>query len=348
MLRMTKHILLILVALSLVWGDGNAFADGRNRAGTAAAPELLIPVGARDMALGGASIASTDGIEALHWNPAGLARAKTDVSAMFSTMSYIADINVNYLAVSGRFKKLGTLAISLKALDIGDIAVTTERQPDGTGGTYSPTFLTLGLTYARSLTDRIALGTTLHYISNDMGRADATAVAFSAGLQYQNLGDIQGLDFGVAVKHIGQRMQYQGSGLLNKGSLDDLRRPSAFYNVEAGSADLPSLFEIGLGYRYPLGGMGQLNLSSLFQHNNYDYDQYKLGAEYNYNDFLALRGGFDYAADADDDTYLFGTSFGLGLNFNLGGALKDVRLDYAYTGVDHFDALSTFTFQVGF
>ena len=347
MLRMTKHILLILVALSLVWGDGNAFADGSNRAGTAAAPELLIPVGARDMALGGASIANTDGIESHHWNPAGLARSKADASAMFSTMSYIADINVNYLAVSGRFK-LGTLAVSLKALDVGDIAVTTEKRPDGTGGTYSPTFFTLGLTYARSLTDRIALGTTLNYISNDLGRADASAVAFSVGLQYQNLGDIQGLDLGVAVKHIGQRMQYQGAGLLNKGSLNDLRRSSAFYNVEAGSADLPSLFEIGLGYRYPLGGMGKLNLSSLFQHHNYDYDQYKLGAEYIYNDFLAVRGGFDYAADAADDSYLFGTSFGLGLNFNLGGALQDVRLDYAYTGVDHFDALNTFTFQVGF
>jgi len=345
---MTKHALLILVALGLVWGDGSAFADGRNRAGTAAAPELLIPVGARDMALGGASIANTAGIEALHWNPAGYAWAETNANAIFSTMSYIADINVNYLAVGARFKKLGSLALSLKALDIGDIPITTEGRPDGTGGTYSPTFFTLGLTYARELTDRISLGTTVHYISNSMDRVDATAVSFSAGLQYMNLGNIQGLDFGVTVKHIGQRMQFAGPGLLNRGTLGDLRRPSAFYNVEASSADLPSVFEIGLGYRYALADMGQLNLSSLFQHHNYDYDQYKLGAEYVHNDFLALRGGFDYAADAEDDTYLFGTSFGIGLNFSLGGALEDVRLDYAYTSVDYFDPLSTFTFQVGF
>lgn len=348
MKRMTKNAMPILVALSLIWGAGSAEAAGRNRAGTAAAPELLIPVGARDMALGGSSIANTSGLEALHWNPAGLARAKSGANAMFSTMSYLAGINVNYLAVSGRFSRLGSLAVSLKSLDVGDIPITTERQPDGTGGTFAPTMFTLGLTYARSLTDRIALGTTLHYISNTMDRVDATAVSFSAGLQYLNLGNIEGLDFGVAVKHIGQRMQYSGPGLLNRGTLQDLSRPTAFYNVEASSADLPSLFEVGLGYRYSLNEMGRLNLNSMFQHHNYDYDQYKLGAEYIYRDLLALRGGFDYAAQADDDSYLYGTSFGVGLKFGLGGALKDVRVDYAYTTVDHFDALNTFTFQVGF
>ena len=347
MLRMTKYALLALVALSLVWGDGSVYAEGRNRAGTAAAPELLIPVGARDMALGGASIANTAGIEALHWNPAGFARAAGNANAMFSTMSYLADINVNYMAIGARFKKIGSLAVSLKALDIGNIPVTTESRPDGTGGTYSPTFFTLGLTYARNLTDRIALGTTLHYISNDMGRVDATAVSFSAGLQYRNLADIQGLDFGVAIKHIGQRMQYAGPGLLGKGNLDDLNRSASFYNIEASSSDLPSLFEIGLGYRYSLEDMGDLNFSSMFQHHNYNYDQYKAGVEYIFGDLLAVRGGFDYAADAADDTYLFGTSFGLGLNFAVGG-VRDLQIDYAYSSVDHFDPLSTFTFQVGF
>ncbi|MEW6750287.1 MAG: PorV/PorQ family protein [Candidatus Latescibacterota bacterium] len=348
MLRITKHALLALVGAGLVWGAGAVQAEGYNRAGTAAAPELLIPVGARDMALGGASIASTSGIEAIHWNPAGLARAESDANAMFSTMSYLADMNVNYLAVSARFPRLGSLALSLKALDAGKIDVTTERQPDGTGGTFSPTFFTLGLTYARELTDRIALGTTVHYISNTMDRVDASSVAFSAGLQYLNLGNIDGLDLGVAVKHIGKRMRYEGPGLTNRGSLPDLRRPPAFYNVEASSADLPSVFEIGVGYRYPTGGLGQLNLSSVFQHHNYNYDQYRAGAEYVLNDFLALRGGFDYAADAADDTHLFGTSYGLGLAFDLGGKLEDVRLDYAYTAAEHFDALNTFTFQVGF
>ena len=342
MIRIDKSVRLLLAGL-LFLGATQADAAGRDRIGTSAAPELLIPVGARGMALGGASIATTSGVEALHWNPAGLFRSTNSVDLMVSTMDYIAGIQVNYLAVGSHFSGLGNLALSLKSLDIGGIPITTETQPDGTGGTFSPTFLTLGLHYGRGLTDRIGLGTSLHYITNRFDRAEATGLSFSAGLQYLDLADIQGLDLGVAVKHIGQRMRFEGPALLNQGALNSLRRGPSFYNVQASSADLPSIFELGLSWNRPLPGMGELNLSSVFQHQNYSYDQYKLGVEYEYNRFLALRGGFDYAADAEDDTYLFGNSFGLGLSLGPG-----VGLDYAYGSVDRFDALHTFTFQLGF
>ena len=88
------------------------------------------------------------------------------------------------------------------------------------------------------------------------------------------------------------------------------------------------------------------NLSTVFRHNNYTYDQYRSGAEYVVNDMFTLRGGFD-VADGSGDDYLFGTSFGFGIQSDV-GSFKDVRVDYAYTSVDLFDALNTFTFQVGF
>lgn len=347
MMRNTLRILVVLVALGFAWCDQEAFADGRDRAGTSAAPELLIPVGARDIALGGASIANSSGIEAIHWNPAGLTWAEADANTMFSTMSYLADMRVNYLAVSGRFGDMGSIAIHLKALDIGDIPITTEQQPDGTGGTFTPTFFTLGVTYARNLTDRIALGTTLNYVSNEMNRVNATGTSFSAGLQYMDLGDIEGLDIGVAVKNIGTHMRFEGPGLLNRGELSSADRGSSFYDVQASAADLPSTFEIGLGYEYPVTEVGAVNVSTLFQHNNYNFDNYKLGLEYVHDNFLYIRGGFDYSVDDGDDEYLFGSSAGLGVQFDI-GQMKGVRLDYAYTQADYFDALNTFTFQVGF
>jgi len=346
-MRITLRILVVLVALGFAWCDQEALADGRNRAGTSAAPELLIPVGARDIALGGASIANSAGLEAIHWNPAGLAWSETGASALFSTMSYLADMRVNYLAVSGRSGGLGSLAIHLKALDVGSIDITTEQQPDGTGGTFTPTFFALGVTYARELTDRVALGTTLNYVSNDMYRVDATGTSFSAGLQYMDLGDIEGLDIGVAVKHIGSLMRFEGPGLLNRGELAGTDRGSSYYDAQASTADLPSTFEIGLGYEYPVAEMGAVNVSTLFQHQNYNFDNYKLGLEYVHDSFLYIRGGFDYAVDAEDDTYLFGSSAGLGVEFDI-GEMKGVRLDYAYTTVEYFDALNVFTFQLGF
>ncbi len=330
---------LFLLALTIAEA---ALASGQNRVGTAAAPELLLPVGARDMAMGGAAIATTSGIEALHWNPAGLARGPDDASMMFSTMSYIANIRLNYAAVSRRFGGWGHVAIHLKALDFGEIPITTERAPDGTGGRFSPTFLTLGTSFAGGLTDRINVGFTTHYIVNRIDRVEATAVSFSGGLQYADLGSISSLDLGVTVKHIGTRMQFGGPGLLRTGQLDDLRRPDSIYQVPSSSADLPSLFELGIAYRY-----SGARLSSVFQHQNFAFDQWKTGVEYDVNEFLAIRSGFDFAAGAEDREYIFGTSFGVGLRFQV-PTVQRIRVDYAYTATEYFDGLDTFTIQLEF
>ena len=56
-----------------------------------------------------------------------------------SHMSYIADIGVDYGAVSTAVEGFGVLSLSLKALAIDDILVTTTTNPDGTGQTFKPT-----------------------------------------------------------------------------------------------------------------------------------------------------------------------------------------------------------------
>jgi hypothetical protein len=202
------------------------------------------------------------------------------------------------------------------------------------------------MTWASPLSDRIVLGGTLHYVSNRIERVSAAGVSFNAGLQYGDLGDIDGLDLGVVIKHIGSRLRYDGPALLRSGSLDDLRRSTSVYKIETSSADLPSTFEIGLGYAHTTTP-GRARHFALFQHHNFSHDRWKLGSEFVYRDFFAVRGGIDYAADGDVNAHIFGTSFGFGLQLDLGG-LEDVEVDYAYTTVDFFDALGTFTFQVSF
>ena len=112
--------------------------------------------------------------------------------------------------------------------------------------------------------------------------------------------------------------------------------------MASSQADLPSIFEIGLAYRRPRDSKGLLELAAVFRHRNFARDQWKVGAEYSYNPFFKLRGGFDYVAAAGDD-YLFGTSFGFGLQLR-----RDMHVDYAYTTVDFFDGLNTFTLRLDF
>ena len=66
-----RSVLCLLLVVSVV-----AVSDAANqsRVGTAGAQELLIPVGARGIAIGGSSMIFANGVDAIYWNPAGLGR----------------------------------------------------------------------------------------------------------------------------------------------------------------------------------------------------------------------------------------------------------------------------------
>ncbi len=341
-----------LVLVSGVYAP--AYAGGENRVGTNAAAELLIPVGARDIALGGSAIATTSGIEAIFWNPAGLARSTHSANAMFSHMSYIADIGVEYVAVSAGFEGFGTLGLSLKSLSIGDIEVTTEDAPDGNGQLFSPTVVNLGLTYSRLLTDKISVGSTFTLISERLDRVSATGFSFSAGVQYLGVGDVEGLSLGVAVKHIGPQMRFEGDGLLRQGNVDDVLRPGSFYRVTAAAFELPSTIELGLGYKVDVGDQSSLDVSGIFQNNNFSSDEYRVGAEYGFDNTLFLRGGYNFsenkennAINASDKTsQIFGLTAGAGVHTTLGSL--DFTFDYAYRAVEFLENNHVFSVKLGF
>jgi hypothetical protein len=188
------------------------FASSGQRRGTAGAQELLISVGSRGTALNGAFTSGIDGIEAIYWNPAGLAVNNHTVQFMFSHQKYLADISVNYGAVSANFEKFGAIGLSIKSFDFGgDIVETTIENPDGTGRTFSPIFITFGLTYARQMTDRIIFGTTIKVISEQIISAQATGYAFDFGIQYFT--GLGGLKLGFALKNFGPRMAFSGPEL---------------------------------------------------------------------------------------------------------------------------------------
>ena len=79
---------------------------------------------------------------------------KSTATGVLSTMELFGDVRVNYLGLGFQAGKVGVLGVTVKSLDFGDIPETTVFDPDGASGRkFSPTFVTTGLTYARSLTD---------------------------------------------------------------------------------------------------------------------------------------------------------------------------------------------------
>jgi hypothetical protein len=348
---MKNRVIFTALLFCVVAGLLFSTAEAQNkRIGTAAATELLIPVGARDLAMGGATIANSEGVESIHWNPAGLGLLKHSAEGMFSSMSYIADINVNYGAAAANFGEFGTIALSIRSVDFGDIPLTTNEDPEGRSGRiFSPAYVTVGLSYGRALTDAISTGLTLKLVSEQMDRASATGFAFDFGVQYHGLVGVQGLQLGVAIKNIGPQMKYDGPGLYRNAISSDGLRPEQKFKTEAASFELPSLVEIGLAYRQRVGDEMMYSLNGSFTNNNLYLDQYSFGGELGYmveSVQLFGRAGYAFVAQAESDAKIFGPTFGVGITYSAPGL--DITLDYAFRQVDLFDNNNVFSLKLGF
>ncbi len=344
-----SSFLAVVMALALL--SATATAGGGDRTGTAGAAQLLIPVGARGVALGSAYSAGITGLNAIYYNPAGLSASRQSAEAMFSHTQSFGDMGVDYAAVGAQFSGFGYLAFSIKSLSFGDIDLTDERNPDGTGATWSPTFVALGLTYSRALTDRIRAGVTAYLVSEDQYRVAASSAVFDIGVQYQGLAGLRGFSIGVTLRHLGGNMKYTGPGLTRRVDELDSKRDPQLLRVEAAGFSMPTSLELSAAYAQSFMDMHTLTVSGAFENNNFLADQYRLGVEYGFKNFFFLRGSYNLAGEETDDAfgdspYEYGAAFGAGVNFDAGDL--NIGVDYAYRDMATFDGNHVITVNLGF
>ncbi len=344
---MKIHKIFILVALiALGLSVTGALAGNKDKVGGAGAQELMIPVGSRVMAMGGAFNAMVTGNEAMYWNPAGLAASEATAEATFCNLQWIADTQVNYFAVSSKFGRLGAFGLSAKVFNLGDIMETTEFETEGTGIEFSPNIITLGLTFSRQMTDRIFFGANLKLISESFMRTRTSGMAFDFGVQYISN---YGLRMGLTLNNFGSMMQFRG---------EDLQRTVYIPNTEAGaepvdlrleaqSFELPSTFEIGIGYDYRLSDQHRLTFATNYRNQNYGMDELGGGVEYGFNDMFFLRGGYANMPEGSNEDNIFGFTAGAGFKYKL-GASTAVKFDYAYRETKWFNANQWFTVSLTF
>jgi hypothetical protein len=327
----------VALPIALLGFAGQAAAGGLDRIGTAGAQELRIPVGAASIAIAGSAVALGDGLGNIYYNPASLAAVDTP-EGMVSYSTYLADSKVNYGAVSTRMGSAGNVAFSAKVLNIGDIVVTTEAAPEGTGEILNPTYSVFGLSYGRRMTDRVALGVTANYISEKIAQTSATGFAADFGVQYDT--GWRGVRFGFAMKNVGPNMHFSGPDFEQRITLpgDDPSAQPHVVQLESTDFELPSYLQIGVSYDVGVAEKQHATLYGTFQGNNFSTDEYRLGAEYLLGEHIALRGGYVgqlalNSADRQAD-YLYSFNYGAGLNFKLGD--RPLSFDWAGTHVGQF------------
>ena|ERR1035437_8154764 len=349
-----KILLIIALICCLNFHSANIFAGNDQRAGQAGATELLINPWARSSGWGGANSASVQGLEAMFLNVAGTAFT-TKTELLFASTNYLegSGIKMNSFGFTQRVGESGVLGIGISALSFGDIPITTTAQPEGGLGTFSPSYLNFGISYAKTFSHSIYGGMAIKVISESISNVSTGGICLDAGIQYvTGIGhDKDGkkktdnLKFGIALKNVGPPMKFGGDGLSFSTAGPNTTSYTMTVEERADVFELPSLVNIGITYDIKLAQDHRLSIAGNFGSNSYTKDQYTLGLEYGFKNYLMLRGGFNYESgifDVNNRTTVFtGPTAGVTVELPLGNG-KTFGIDYAYRATNPFSGCHTF------
>lgn len=341
-LLISMCVTLLLYEVGL--GQETPFVSDVSKRGTTAASFLEIGVGARALAMGSAFVALADDPTTIYWNVGGLGKLKKH-GVHFTHNEWIEDTQYDFIAAAFPINNRGTLGLSLTYFSVGDMEVRTVEEPDGTGQIFGGSDVAFTLAYALNLTDNFSLGLGGKLIRQSIWDMSANAFAVDIGVHY--VMPFKGFTLGATMTNFGSDLRMSGDNTLILHDPDPTTtgnngRIPATQKMESWS--LPLNFQVGLAYQAVRTPAHTINLAVDALHPNNDYESLNVGAEYIFNQFFALRGGYQSVFLDDSETSY---TFGLGLRREFLGNVR-VTLDFAYADLGRLENSQKFSFLVEF
>ncbi len=252
-------------------------ARAQSSAGADAFDFLRLDANARAVGMGGAYTALATDSNALLYNPAGLARVRTN-EATFMHNQYALGVGQQYI---GAALKNG-LGFQFNYASLGNVPRTTIANPGGTGGRLNVSDTSLGAGYGRELSANLALGGGLKYISESLGDVSVSGYAADLGGLYR-MPDVNGLTLGASLLNLGPSVKFQSN-----------------------SEKLPTTIRLGSAYRLRLP-RNDLTFGFDITKSVTDKVRLGIGAETLIDEKFAVRAGFTTRQDVG-----IGIAFGLG------------------------------------
>lgn len=312
-------------------------ANDATKIGSGGGQFLKIGVGARATGMGSAYSGLSNDITSLYWNPAGLADVE-GIAANFSYTQWFAGLSHNFIAASMPISEQYRAAISITSFSSGNIPVTTLTNDNGTGTFYSLTDIAIGLTFAGKLTDQFSFGVTGKYINQQLTELSSSGLVFDIGTMYRT--DLQGLRLGFSISNLGGEFRYAGQGLVQRTEQSSgLGQRSTETELLAKSYALPLSFRAGAAIDVIENDeMNKLVVAADFETLSDAPEQYAVGAEYTWNDFVSVRAGYRGGQEQ------LGFAAGAGLKYESGGFKGSV--DYSISPTKNFDMLNRLSINV--
>lgn len=328
--RISLIFLILLIGAQVpVYSQGNLAQSGANF--------LQIGVEPRGAALGGAVTALAEGAAALYWNPAGAIHVE-NMDILLSHTDWFLDTKLMYGAIVKNLGSLGNVGLSVSSFYMDEMEITTVYASEGTGEFYESGDLAIGLSYARSLTDRFTFGATVKWVHEYIWNQKANQVAFDVGSHYQT--DFYNLRLGIVIRNFAGKMKFSGDEIDERiqeeldANIDNNPR------VERLTPEfrLPQIFRIGIAFDPIVYDSGKLTLIMDADVPGDNEERLVFGTEYSFMNHFFLRGAYMLNYDEDD------FSFGAGIDLNVINI--NARFDYSYSSYSILD--NVHRFGVGF
>ncbi len=301
MKRLVVILLFVFVAVPLF-----AYSPG-----TSGFQFLKMQVGARAAGMAGAFLAVPNDVNALFYNPAGIA-VLGQKSASFSFHDDLLDINSGFLGYVHPKVGPGNIGVSVLYRDYGDITRTDINGVED--GTFGSNYFSIAGSYGLVAMENLLVGGSVKYVQGMIDNYTASAIAADIGVMYM-IPD-QELIFALGFSNLGTTI-------------------SAFVDEKD---PLPMQFRAGVSKR--LAHLPLLLGLNLYKYNDEPW-YFALGGEFTLTPNVFLRLGYDsFGRDLDVDSSkdtLAGAAIGVGFLW------KNINFDYSYSSLGALGALNRFT-----
>ena len=335
-----NNLIIVTFILAFLLMAQSGFAQENKKLAQAGLKFLSVSLDPRSSALGDAVTSLSSNSISQLYNPASMSGMNGMTDFAFGTTRWIADINYIYGTVGLNLfdGDYGVFGLSLVAVDYGEFLGTVVASNDDgylDVGTFKPTAMSIGLGYAKSLSEKFAIGGNIKYVRQSLGTAvtginetgdqivesnSVDAMAFDFGIIYHT--GFKSLDFGMSVRNFSTELRY-----------------------DEDCVQLPVTFKIGVSMNmldiWEVDKQMHSFLLTVDASHPRDYpEQISVGGEYTFMNTFSLRGGFTSPTDEQE--------FSAGVGFKQ--QLADVKfaVDYSYTPFGIFNDVHRVSINIGY
>jgi hypothetical protein len=240
--------------------------------------------------------------------------------------------------------EVGSLGLSVISLTTPDDVVRTVEYPEGDGRVWNYSCLSLGLSYARNLTDRFSIGFNFKYVRENLWSESAEGVAIDVGTLY--ISEIPGLRLGAVISNFGSKMQLEGRDLYfntdpdnNVGSGPN-NIPSQ-YRTE--KFDMPLMFRLGIAYDVIKTEDFRITYAVDAIHPNDNTEYVNSGLELSWSEIFYGRVGYKALFLRDTEQ---GLTWGFGLHYGILNT-ANIKIDYGFADFGRLKDVQYFSLGLG-